>query len=293
MTQQRYLCIHGHFYQPPRENPWLETVEPQDSAAPYHDWNERIAAECYEPNTAARILDGNGHIVRLVNNYARMSFNFGPTLLKLAGRQRARRLPGHSRRRCPERRSLQGPRLRHRPGVQPPILPWPARGTTAPRSAGVFATSSTASAVKPKACGCRRRRSTPKPLKISLPRASLSPSSPPTRPCVLAKPETGTGAIVRPSPRHHTALPRQPSERRSPSPSSSTTVQPPGRSPSKGCSCAAKTSPEALLGAFGEGDGPRLEHIATDGETYGHHHRHGEMALAYAVDYSSAKSLQS
>jgi alpha-amylase/alpha-mannosidase (GH57 family) len=73
----RHLCIHGHFYQPPRENPWLEAIEPQDSAHPYHDWNERITAECYGPNAMARILDGE----RIVNNYAQISFNFGPTLL--------------------------------------------------------------------------------------------------------------------------------------------------------------------------------------------------------------------
>jgi alpha-amylase/alpha-mannosidase (GH57 family) len=78
---ERYLCIHCHFYQPPRENPWLEAVETQDSAYPYHDWNERITAECYAPNSAARILDGEGHIVKIVNNYSRISFNFGPTLL--------------------------------------------------------------------------------------------------------------------------------------------------------------------------------------------------------------------
>ena len=77
----RYLCIHGHFYQPPRENPSLEAIELQDSAYPYHDWNERITAECYAPNAKSRILDGEQRIVQLVNNYAQISFNFGPTLL--------------------------------------------------------------------------------------------------------------------------------------------------------------------------------------------------------------------
>ncbi|HVR44893.1 MAG TPA: DUF3536 domain-containing protein [Thermoanaerobaculia bacterium] len=77
----RFICIHGHFYQPPRENPWLEAIELQESAAPYHDWNERIAAECYAPNGAARILDGRGRIAKIVNNYSRISYNFGPTLL--------------------------------------------------------------------------------------------------------------------------------------------------------------------------------------------------------------------
>src|SRR5882672_2124645 len=78
---EKLVCIHGHFYQPPRENPWLESVELQDSAAPYHDWNERITAECYGPNSRARVLDGNGKIADLANNYEKMSFNFGPTLL--------------------------------------------------------------------------------------------------------------------------------------------------------------------------------------------------------------------
>ncbi|MFN0071991.1 MAG: DUF3536 domain-containing protein [Chloroflexota bacterium] len=77
----RFICIHGHFYQPPRENPWLETVELQDSAYPYHDWNERITAECYGPNATSRIMDGDGRIARIVNNYSRISFNIGPTLL--------------------------------------------------------------------------------------------------------------------------------------------------------------------------------------------------------------------
>src|ERR1700744_4849738 len=77
----RYVCVHAHFYQPPRENPWLEVIEQQDSAAPYHDWNDRITAECYAPNGASRITDKQNRIVRIVNNYARMSFNFGATLL--------------------------------------------------------------------------------------------------------------------------------------------------------------------------------------------------------------------
>lgn len=77
----RYICIHGHFYQPPRENPWLEAIELQDSAYPYHDWNERITSECYAPNGASRILNADNRIERIVNNYAHISFNFGPTLL--------------------------------------------------------------------------------------------------------------------------------------------------------------------------------------------------------------------
>ena len=77
----KFICIHAHFYQPPRENPWLEEVETEESAAPFHDWNQRITKECYAPNTAARILGAGGKIAAIANNYEKISFNFGPTLL--------------------------------------------------------------------------------------------------------------------------------------------------------------------------------------------------------------------
>ena len=80
MAPGRFVAIHGHFYQPPRENPWLETVEVQDTAAPYHDWNERVTAECYAPNTAARRVDDHNRILDVVDNFERISFNIGPTL---------------------------------------------------------------------------------------------------------------------------------------------------------------------------------------------------------------------
>ena len=76
-----YIAIHGHFYQPPRENPWFEFIETEKSAHPFHDWNERIALECYRPNAHARTLDGKGKILEILNNYSSISFNFGPTLL--------------------------------------------------------------------------------------------------------------------------------------------------------------------------------------------------------------------
>lgn len=88
----RYVCIHGHFYQPPRENPWIDAVEAQDSAAPYHDWNARITAECYWPNAAARLLGHGNRITAIVNNYASISFNFGPTLCSWLARHEPRLL---------------------------------------------------------------------------------------------------------------------------------------------------------------------------------------------------------
>lgn len=77
----KFICIHAHFYQPPRENPYLEKIEFQESAMPYHDWNERITLECYGPNLAARIVSSENKIIDLVNNYQHISYNFGPTLL--------------------------------------------------------------------------------------------------------------------------------------------------------------------------------------------------------------------
>ena len=80
-SKKTYLAIHGHFYQPPRENPWLETIEIQDSAYPYHDWNARVTAECYTPNSVSKIVTQDNKIMDIVNNYSYISFNFGPTLL--------------------------------------------------------------------------------------------------------------------------------------------------------------------------------------------------------------------
>lgn len=77
----KYVCFHGHFYQPPREDPWLEVIPFQKDASPYHDWNERICGECYGPNRAARRVDDKGRILEIINNYEFISYNFGPTIL--------------------------------------------------------------------------------------------------------------------------------------------------------------------------------------------------------------------
>ncbi|MFO7915757.1 MAG: DUF3536 domain-containing protein [Candidatus Krumholzibacteriales bacterium] len=80
--KEKNVIIHGHFYQPPRENPWTGRIDTQESAFPFHDWNERITRECYLPNSCSRLLDGGGGILGLVNNYRSISFNFGPTILR-------------------------------------------------------------------------------------------------------------------------------------------------------------------------------------------------------------------
>ncbi len=78
---KKYICIHGHFYQPPRENPWTGEVDTEESAKPFHDWNERISSECYQANTAAPLLNSKGETVERVNNFRHINFDIGPTLL--------------------------------------------------------------------------------------------------------------------------------------------------------------------------------------------------------------------
>jgi alpha-amylase/alpha-mannosidase (GH57 family) len=81
VNPSRFVAIHGHFYQPPRESPWLERIEAQDSAAPYHDWNARVTAECYAPNTAARRVDAQNRVLDIVDNFTALAFDVGPTLM--------------------------------------------------------------------------------------------------------------------------------------------------------------------------------------------------------------------
>ncbi len=75
------IIVHGHFYQPPRENPWTGEVDEEPDAAPFHDWNERIYTECYKANAQVSFIDERTGARRIVNNYTHLSFNFGPTLL--------------------------------------------------------------------------------------------------------------------------------------------------------------------------------------------------------------------
>lgn len=77
----KFICLHGHFYQPPRENPWTGQIEAQPSANPFHDWNERVTSECYSPNGGSKVIKGETGEEKIINNYSQISFNFGPTLL--------------------------------------------------------------------------------------------------------------------------------------------------------------------------------------------------------------------
>ncbi|HTM19417.1 MAG TPA: DUF3536 domain-containing protein, partial [Kofleriaceae bacterium] len=276
----RYYCVHGHFYQPPRENPWLEALDPDPSAYPYPNWNERITAECYRPNIAARILDDAGFIDRIVNNYARMSFNMGPTLLAWmeqaapdvyraivdADRDSAARFGGHGSAMAQVYNHMIMPLADardRRTQVRWGVRDFERRFGRAP--AGMWLSETAVdldSLVELADAGieftvlaphqARRVRRMGGPWQ-EVPGASIDP-----------------GRVYR-------------------------AVLPGGRS----IDLFFYDGPAARAVAFerllasgvgfanrllaGGGAEPRLHHIATDGESYGHHHRFGEMALAYAV----------
>jgi alpha-amylase/alpha-mannosidase (GH57 family) len=289
----KYLCVHAHFYQPPRENPWLEQVELQDSAYPYHDWNDRISAECYAPNLAARILDDQQRIVRIVNNYSRVSFNFGPTLLSWAAehaptlyngliesdKQSQKNFSGHGSAMAQAYNHIilplansQDKKTQIRWGIEDFVsrfkrLP---EGMWLPETAvDLESLSLMAEAGLSFAILAPHQAKAIRPLNGNMPWQDV------------------TGSKIDPS---RAYLCKTPS----------------GRSinlffydgPISQAVAFEKLLDNGekfatrLTGAFSDSrTWPQLMHIATDGETYGHHHRHGEMALAYALDYIESKKL--
>jgi alpha-amylase/alpha-mannosidase (GH57 family) len=289
---QRYICIHGHFYQPPRENPWLEAIEAQDGAYPYHDWNERITAECYAPNALSRILDEHDRIIRIINNYARISFDFGPTLLSWlesrapeiyaaviqADRESREAFDGHGSAMAQAYNHMILPLANRRDKVTQ--VRWGLRDFD--------------------------RRFGRKPEGIWLPETAVDLESldilaeheirftvlSPHQAARVRRMEGGqwedvSGGRIDPRRAYRCTLPS-------------------GRTLSLFFYDGEIARAVAFEGLLTNGerfarrlveagpdwhDGPQLVHIATDGETYGHHHRHGEMALAYALDYITSRGL--
>ena len=272
----RFLCIHGHFYQPPRENPWLEAIELQDSAYPYHDWNERITAECYAPNAASRILDQEGRIERIVNNYTRISFNFGPTLL------------AWMEERSPEvyRSILEADELsRVRFSGHGSALAQPFNHIILP-----LANSRDKKTQIVWGLADFERRFGRKAEGAWLPEAAVDLES-----LDLLAAEGILFTVL------------EPGQAKGPV---DTTVPyrvelPSGRSIAvffydgvtsravafEGLLSSGERFASRLVSRFPEADGDRLVHIATDGETYGHHHRYGEMALSYALHHVESNGL--
>jgi alpha-amylase/alpha-mannosidase (GH57 family) len=288
----RYICIHGHFYQPPRENPWLEAIELQDSAAPYHDWNERITRECYAPNAVSRILDDQGLIVKLVNNYSKISFNFGPTLLSWleikapevyaaildADRQSQKKFSGHGLAMAQVYNHMIMPLANSRDRVTQ--IRWGIRDFE-----------------------WRFKRA---PEAIWLPETAVDLES-----LELLAQFGITFVILAP---HQAARVRRVGEtfwREVENAQIDPTIPyrqqlPSGRSIAvffydgpiaravafEGLLSHGDQFIDRLTGAFaGAQDRPQLVHFATDGETYGHHHRFGDMALAYVLEQLETRGL--
>jgi alpha-amylase/alpha-mannosidase (GH57 family) len=281
---ERFICIHGHFYQPPRENPWLEAVELQDSAAPYHDWNERITAECYAPNSVSRILDGQGRIVKLVNNYAKMSFDFGPTLLSwlevktpdvyaailAADRESQKMFSGHGSAIAQAYNHVIMPLANSRDRATQII--WGVRDfekrfNRAPEGMWLPETAVDLETLELLAeFGLR--------FTILAPHQAAR-----VRRIGEAKWHDLKG---RPIDGTHAYQHRLPSGR---SIALFFYDGPIARAVAfEGLLSHGDRFIERLTGAFAKRDGAQLVHIATDGESYGHHHRFGDMALAYLLD---------
>jgi alpha-amylase/alpha-mannosidase (GH57 family) len=282
----RYLCIHGHFYQPPRENAWLEAIEQQDSAYPYHDWNERITAECYAPNGASRILDAENRIIKIVNNYAGINFNFGPTLLSwlaekvpetyrdilAADRASAQRFSGHG--------SAMAQCYNHM------IMPL---ANARDKFTQVF-------------WGLQdfRHRFDRDPEGMWLPETAVDLETLDIlaqhgiRYTVLAPSqaksmdgEDVSGGRIDPTRAYKLNL------------ASGRSINlffydgPISRAVAfEGLLNNGESFARRLLTSFSDQrDWPQLAHIATDGETYGHHHRYGDIALSYALGYIESNDL--
>ena len=287
-----FVCIHCHFYQPPRENPWLEAVEVQDSAKPYHDWNERITAECYRPNGASRILDDKGQIAQIVNNYARISFNFGPTLLSWleehapqtyeqilkADRESQRRFSGHgsamaqaynhiilplANSRDKRTQIAWGMRdFQHRFGRDPEGMWLPETAADVDTLEALSSDGIKFTILSPYQAG--KLRNDAKSPWINLHGQGIDSK----RPYLCHLPSGRSigiffydGVVARAVAFDKLLF--------------------------DGSNLARR-----LTGRFDhQGDSVQLVHIATDGETYGHHHAHGDMALAYALDYIERNKL--
>ncbi|RJR21674.1 MAG: DUF3536 domain-containing protein [Nitrospiraceae bacterium] len=289
----RYICIHGHFYQPPRENPWLEEIEFQDSAYPYHDWNERITAECYAPNAASRILDTEGRIIDIVNIYSKISFDFGPTLLSWMQRHKPEVYESilEADRLSMEHFSGHGSAIAH--AYNHMILPLANRRDKYTQIIWGIQDF--------------QKRFQRNPEGMWLPEAAVDKET------LEILVNNGIKFTIL-SPRQAKGLRLEgetknwhdvSGERIDPSRAYTCTL-PSGRSISLffydgptsqevsfgGLLNNGEVFANRLLCNFDDGrKWPQLVHIATDGETFGHHHRFGDMALSYALHYISSNQL--
>jgi alpha-amylase/alpha-mannosidase (GH57 family) len=288
-----YLCIHGHFYQPPRENPWLEAVELQDSAYPYHDWNERITAECYAPNSAARILNDAGRIIRILNNYEKISFNFGPTLLSWLETQAPRVYRAIIQADHASREKFSGHGSALAQAYHHIIMPLANRRDKHTQVAWGIRDFEYRFGRSPEGMWLPETAVDIETLEIlaefGIKFTILSPRQA-HRECKIGGRswKDVSGEQIDPSMPYRLNLPsgRKISIFFYDGPISKAVAFEDLLSNGEGFA-------KRLMAGFAEDSRPwpELVHIATDGETYGHHHRFGEMALASAISYIEANQL--
>jgi len=311
---KRFICIHGHFYQPPRENPWLETVEIQDGAAPYHDWNERICAECYAPNGAARVVNAKNQIVRIVNNYARLSFNFGPTLFSwlrenarrtyamiLEGEKRSRdRCRGHSSAIAQVYSHMILPLASTRDritqirwgiadykanyGLKPEGMWLPETAVDSASLELLAQNGIKFTVLAPHQCKRIRPLKSDETKRGEAAETALAASSDPQNPQTAEGKKDEAEWTLTPGASVDTTRPYLV---RFPSGASIAVFfynGPISRAIAfEGLLNSGDNLVNRLKSGFKDSAQPQLVHVATDGESYGHHHKHGDMALAYAL----------
>jgi alpha-amylase/alpha-mannosidase (GH57 family) len=281
----KYVCIHGHFYQPPRENPYLEAVELQDSAYPYHDWNERITAECYAPNAASRILDSENRIVKLLNNYAQISFDFGPTLLSWMKDQAPRVYQAilDADKESRERFSGHGSAIAQ--GYNHMILPLANRRDKVTQVKWGIKDFESRFGRRPEGMWLPETAVDTETLEVLAENGILFTILAPRqakriRPRNSTKYEDVSDSRIDPA-RAYVA--RLPSKRRIclffyDGPISQGIAF-------EGLLNDGKRFADRLISGFSDArQGDQLVNVATDGESYGHHHHYGEMALSYALE---------
>jgi len=281
----KYVCIHGHFYQPPRENPYLEAIELQDSAYPYHDWNERITAECYAPNAASRIVDAENRIVKLVNNYAHISFNFGPTLLswmkELAPSVHAAIVEADKT----SRQHFSGHGSALAQGYNHMIFPLANRRDKVTQVKWGIADFESRFGRKPEGMWLPETAVDTETLEVLAEHGIQFTILAPRQAKRVRSKRSGryhdvSGSRIDPA---HPYLAKLPSKKRLnlffyDGPISQAVAF-------EGLLSDGKRFADRLMSGFSATrEFAQLVHIATDGESYGHHHRFGEMALTYALE---------
>jgi alpha-amylase/alpha-mannosidase (GH57 family) len=287
-----YVCIHGHFYQPPRENPYLEAIELQDSAYPYHDWNERITAECYAPNAASRILDAENRIVKLVNNYARISFNFGPTLLSWLKDSAPRVYAAIQEADKESQQHFSGHGSAIAQAYNHMILPLANRRDKETQVKWGIKDFESRFARKPEGMWLPETAVDTETLEVIAANGIQFAILAPRQAKRVRSKRSGryhdvTGSRIDPA---HAYLAKLPSRKRLnlffyDGPISQAVAF-------EGLLSDGKRFADRLMSGFSSTrQFPQLVHIATDGESYGHHHHFGEMALTYALEEIEKNNL--